>query len=178
MPTALMRSMVITVVGLLAVCTSARGSILLFQANLSGLQVVPPNASPAFGTMDITVDDVSGLLTVTAGSYQGLLGSATATGLHFAPAGTNGAQVFPLTLDSPGTTTGTISGGGSLTPAQVADTVAGNLYVRLSSQVFPGGELRGQFAAVAVPEPASVIVWALLAMAVGSATWWRRRRVP
>jgi hypothetical protein len=31
--------------------------------------------------------------------------------------------------------------------------------------------------AAAVPEPASMLVWSLLAVTVGGATWWRRRRV-
>jgi hypothetical protein len=59
-----------------------------------------------------------------------------------------------LTLDNPGTATGTFSGNGALTAAQVADVLAGKGYVNVRSTVFPSGEIRGQL--VAVPEPATI----------------------
>jgi formylglycine-generating enzyme required for sulfatase activity len=44
----------------------------------------------------------------------------------------------------------------------------------------PGGGFRvatvATIPAPAVPEPASLIVWSLLGLTVGSATWWRRRK--
>ncbi len=48
-------------------------TILNFEVNLDGLQEVPPNASPSFGFADLTLDDSSGLVSMTTGTYQDLL---------------------------------------------------------------------------------------------------------
>jgi hypothetical protein len=141
-----------------------------FEANLDGLQVVPPNISPAFGLGDFSLSGTT--LSVTTGTYQDLLGTSTAVTLHDAAPGVNGPVIFLLTLDSPGTTIGTFSGSGALTVGQIADLDSGNLYVSIHSTVVPGGEIRGQLEPV--PEPATMALLgagslALLAM--------RRRKV-
>ncbi len=62
-----------------------------FIANLDGLQVVPPNASPAFGTGDFTLTGTN--LVVTTGFYQSLLGgSSILSTLSDGAIGVNGAQ--------------------------------------------------------------------------------------
>src|SRR5688572_11119037 len=45
-----------------------------FEAYLDGLQVVAPNNSPAFGFAALTLDKVSGAVTINTGTYQDLLG--------------------------------------------------------------------------------------------------------
>src|SRR5438132_1574347 len=84
---------------LCAFATGARGAILSFVANLDGLQEVPPNASPAFGLLDATVDNTTGAFTVTTGTYQDLLGGSTAVTINDAAVGVNGPILFALTLD-------------------------------------------------------------------------------
>lgn len=128
------------------------------EAFLDGLQMVPPNASPAFGSLVATLDDQTGAFTITTGSYQDLLGGAANAQLRSGAAGDAGTFLFNLTLDTPGAATGTYSGGGVLTAPQIVDMIAGNTFVRISSSVFPGGELRGQIAIV--PEPASIAMLA------------------
>ena len=123
-----------------------------FQANLDGLQEVPPNASPAFGLGDFTLSGST--FSVTTGSYQDLLGGATAVTLNDAAPGVNGAIIFSLVLDTPGAATGTFSSSGTLTGPQITDLNAGNLYVNIRSQVFPSGEIRGQI--FSVPEPTTL----------------------
>ncbi len=152
---------------------AAHGTVLSFQANLDGLQEVPPNGSPAFGLMDATVNDVSGALAVTSGSYQDLLGGATSVTINDAGPGTNGPILFVLTLDTPGANTGTFSGGGTLTAPQVADGVAGNLYVNIRSQVFPSGEIRGQLFELPTPEPGSIVMACLAAFGLCGLRWRR-----
>jgi hypothetical protein len=155
-----MAFMLILTVDLIA----ARGATLSFEANLDGFQEVPPNASPAFGLLDATVNTVSGALTVTTGTYQDLLGGSNAVTINDAAVGSNGATLFSLTLDSPGTTSGTFSGGGTLTAPQIADVEAGKLYVNIRSQVFPSGEIRGQL--LSVPEPSTLILAAIGGLAL------------
>ena len=150
---------------------AAVANTLQFEANLDGLQEVPPNASPAFGLADVTLDDSTGLLTVTTGSFNGLLGGSLAVTVNDAPAGSSAASIFALTLDTPGATTGTFSGSGTLSPTQITDIEAGNLYVNILSQVFPSGEIRGQF--FTVPEPSSILMWAAAALGLFIAGWPR-----
>jgi CHRD domain/PEP-CTERM motif len=141
---------------------NAHATILNFEVNLDGLQEVPPNAGPGIGFADLTLDDSSGLVSITSGTYQDLLGGATAVTLNGpAPAGTNAGILLALTLDTPGANTGTFSGGGIL-PSNISDVAAGNAYINIRSQVFPSGEIRGQL--VAVPEPSSLALLGLASL--------------
>ena len=60
-------------------------------------------------------------------------------------------MVFPLGLSNPIVTTWN-----GLTPADIADLLAGNLYVNIHTPVFPAGEIRGQLLAGEGPTPAAV----------------------
>jgi hypothetical protein len=149
---------------------------LNFQANLDGLQVVPPNASPAFGSADLTLDTVSGAVNIVSGTYQDLLGGANAVTLNgMAAPGTNAGVLLTLTLDTPGAATGTFSGGGTLGIMAIGGMQAGNTYINIRSQVFPSGEIRGQIFLQPVPEPGSIALAALGALGLVART--RRRRI-
>ena len=150
-----LRWLAVSLLGACFVGTSASAAILTFEANLDGLQETPPNASPAFGFAELTLDDSSGFVTITTGTYQDLLGGSSGVHIHgLAGPGTAAPVIIALTLDSPGATTGTFSGSGTLTGAQIAGMIAGDTYVNVHSSVFPGGEIRGQLELV--PEPSSV----------------------
>jgi hypothetical protein len=140
----------------------------IYEANLDGLQEGPPNSSPGYGTGDFSLSGTT--LSVTSGSYQDLLGNSTAITLND-PHGTN-VVIFMLTLDSPGTTSGTFSGSVTLTSSEITDLQNGNLYVNLRSNVYPGGEIGGKLEPV--PEPATLAL-----MGVGSLALlvMRRRKV-
>jgi len=149
--------------GLLALPRLAGAEIHVYNFDLEGLQEVPPNASPGSGSATVTLDDVTGDVSVT-GVFQDLVGSATASHIHgLAAPGVNTGVLIGLTVV--GTTSGTISGGGTLSPANVQGMLDGLTYVNLHSSVFPGGELRGQV----VPEPG-----ALALLAVGALLLRRR----
>ena len=151
---------------------SASATTFTFEANLDGLQVVPPNASPAFGLAQLTLDDTSGLVTITTGTYQDLLGGASSVSLNgLAAPGANAAVIFALTLDTPGAATGTFSGGGTLTAPQIAGMEAEDTYILIRSSVFPSGEIRGQL--LAVPEPSSIV---LTSMGLIGFVFLKRRR--
>lgn len=158
---------------MLASTNAATANVWLLEAFLDGLQEVGPNASPGTGQFNGTLDDVTGDFTVTSGAYQGLVAGTQAVHLHgLAPVGVNAAVIIGLTLDAPGSTTGTFSGAGVLTAPQIAGLLAGNTYINIHTTAFPGGEIRGQVAVV--PEPGSIILLASGAIAVAALA--RRRR--
>ena len=158
---------------LLAWPATAQATILQFQANVDGLQETPANASPASGFASISLDDTTNTVTVLSANYVGLVAPSTAVHIHDAVPGVPGPVILALVLDAPGSTAGTVSGGGVITAGQVADMIAGNTYINVHSQVFPGGEIRGQF--FQVPEPAGVVLLALGAITVAVVTRRRRR---
>jgi len=140
----------------------------IYEANLNGLQEVPPNASPATGFGDFSLTGTT--FSVTTGSYQDLLGNSTFITLNDASSGTN-ALIAILTSDVLGATTGTFSGSVPLTSIQITDLQNGNLYVNIRSMAFPSGEICGEI--LPVPEPsASLIVGCGLA----SVAFLRRRQ--
>jgi hypothetical protein len=159
-------SVVAALVAVLAAGRSALATIRSFEANLDGLQEVPPDASPAFGLADVTLNDATGAVSITTGTYQDLLGGSTAVTLNgFAAVGSNASVLITLTLDTPGAATGTFSGGGTLADQAAIDgMIAGNTYINIRSQVFPTGEIRGQV--LLTPEPASVAIGTIFASAV------------
>ncbi len=109
-------------------------------ATLSGASEVPPNTSPATGTLEASVNKDSHLLTWTV-TYSGLTGPATGSHFHGpAMAGSNASVVVPIS----GSLASPIKGSATLTPAQLADLMAGRWYVNLHTAANPGGEIRGQ----------------------------------
>lgn len=140
----------------------AWASIITLEANLSGLNQVPPNASPASGLATISYDDIAATISYEV-IFSGLLSPAFAAHIHLGAAGTNGPVLLPFP-SVPGVTSGSFSGAFSIAdlipkPALGVETIAqavaaglnGQLYVNIHDATFPGGEIRGQL--VLVPEP-------------------------
>jgi hypothetical protein len=168
--TYLIRILIATFAGLF-IANRASAQIYNLQANLDPFQEVPPHNTPGFGSADLTLNAGTGLVTITAGTgiYADLLAGASTVRLQDAAVGANGPTQFLLTLDTPGNTSGTFSGSGTLTGGAIADMIAGNTYLNITDGVFPSGEIRGQI--LVTPEPGSLAILAgagLLAM--------RRRR--
>jgi CHRD domain-containing protein/PEP-CTERM motif-containing protein len=185
---------------LLLSCASlspAAATVFVFAGTLSGLQEVPPNASPGTGTVAVHFDDVAHTMQVQA-FFSGLLGTTTAAHIH-APTDpvTNTAGVattlpsfpgFPLGVTS-GTFDNTFDmtlassfsasfitnfGGGTVAGAEaalLAALLAGDAYFNIHTSQFGGGEIRADLAQV--PEPAS---WMLMLLGFGAAGLVFRRR--
>jgi hypothetical protein len=157
----------------------AASAPILFSATLSGAAETPPNPSAATGSVDVTVDVVTGAISVSV-SADGLLAPTTAGHLHVAPPGVAGPIVLPFAGMPLGVTSFTythsftasdlvnpgLTGIGNAVQL-LAALEAGLIYANVHSALFPAGEIRGQLhPATAIPEPASA---ALFVVALGAA---------
>ncbi len=151
-----MRKMVWTCMTLaLALSTAASADVLQYNFPIDGLQEVPPTPSPGTGWGMVTFDTDTNLISWNI-TFQDLLAPATAAHLH-GPAnyGQNaGVQVGLGTPVSP------MIGSATITPTQESQLLGGLWYVNIHSQVFPGGEIRGQV----VPEPGALALAGLAAL--------------
>ncbi len=112
---------------------------------LEGTQEVPPNASTATGSGTLTLDAAK-MLSFQI-SYSGLSSAETGAHIHGpGAAGVNAGVQFPLPLGTP-----KVGSVGPLTAQQEADLNAGLYYVNVHTEVFPGGEIRGQIQMETVP---------------------------
>ena len=147
---------------LVLLSAGTQGAVINYSNfSIDGLQEVPPNASPAFGIGNASLDTTTLLFSWNI-SFSGLLGSET--GAHFhgpAAVGVNAGPILFLASGSPKIGSQTISA------AQALDVQNGLWYVNIHSSVFPGGEIRGQV----VPEP-----FTLSLLGLGSVMVIRRRR--
>jgi hypothetical protein len=152
-----MRLLVVAFAGLF-VANRASAQTYQLDANLDPFQEVPPHNTPGYGSADLTLDAGAMTVTINAGTglYADLLAGATSVVIQDAPVTMNGPTIVSLTLDTYGNTSGTFSGGGSLTNQQVMDMLGGNTYINIRDSVYPSGEIRGQI--FAVPEPGSLAI--------------------
>lgn len=117
----------------------------LFMAHLDASQEVPPNESTTTGDATLLLrDDGTAVISMTLGDF-----STTQTAAHIhgpADVGMNAGVIFPLPKGSfenqlwmP-------------TEEQIQWLMAGKLYINAHTQMFPGGEIRGQLVAATAPE--------------------------
>ena len=114
-----------------------------FQVKLDGAQQVPAVQTGGSGTADLTYDPATKVLTWNV-AFSGLSGPATMAHFHGpAPAGKNaGVEIWISTKGQPATSP--LTGQATLTDAQAADLMAGNLYINVHTAKNPNGEIRGQ----------------------------------
>ena len=115
-------------------------NMVALSTQLRASSEVPPNASPATGTVDAVFNKDTNMLRWKV-SYSGLTGPATAGHFHGPAApGANAGVVLPWSssMVSP------MEGSATLTPVQMADLMAGRWYANVHTAANPGGEVRGQ----------------------------------
>ena len=107
------------------------------KVNLTGAEEVPPVSVPGSGAGSFRVAK-DGTITgaVTTKDVQG-----TMAHIHRGAKGANGPVIVPL--DKNGDTYA-VPAGRKLTPQQMEDLKAGNLYVNVHTSRHKGGEVRGQ----------------------------------
>jgi hypothetical protein len=160
----------VAVVALIAgfACAEAVAAQINYSATLSGPAESPPNASPAVGSVLVTVDTTALTMRVRT-NFSGLTGTTTASHIHCCTAspGTSTAGVATTTPSFVGFPLGVSSGSmdqtydmtlaGSYNPAFVTaqgsvanartalfnGLAAGTAYFNIHSSTFGGGEIRG-----------------------------------
>ncbi|MCO6440750.1 MAG: CHRD domain-containing protein [Nitrococcus mobilis] len=155
-------------------------AVMVFEANLSGDQEVPPVTSLASGSAELALNDAQTELAILI-SLAGLDldGNQTpgvndddvvAAHIHRAPAGTNGDVVFgfispnndtnnDLVIDAAAGTIFSVwdlgEGNSTTLAAELPNLLNEGLYLNIHTPSFPGGEIRGQILpVVAISEPA------------------------
>ena len=104
---------------------------------------MPPVQTAGSGTADLTYDAVTKVLTWNV-TFSGLSGPATMAHFHGpAPAGKNaGVEIWISTKGHEATSP--LVGQATLTDAEAADLMAGNLSINVHTAKNPNGEIRGQ----------------------------------
>ncbi len=131
---------VLAAIALAGTALPALAEQLSLSATLSAAEEVPPNDSPATGSVEATYDTDTNILDYTI-SYSGLTGEATAAHFHGPAApGENAPPVVPIEppLASP------IAGTVTLTDAQETELLGGLWYFNVHTAQYPNGEIRGQ----------------------------------
>lgn len=109
-----------------------------FVFDLSGAQEVPPVPTTATGGCHGVLDQPAATFSITCTHNVQF---ATVMHIHRAPAGANGPVAFDM---GDPTVQPVVATWSSMTPADIADLLAGNLYVNVHTAGRPAGEIRGQ----------------------------------
>ena len=189
-------SLLVLVFTFLMLSGVATAAPMVFTTTLIGGNEVPPNSSLGTGVAVVTIDPVTHTMIVSA-SFSGLTGNVTASHIHCCAGPGVNAGVATTTPTFPGFPAGVTAGtyfnvfdltqASSFNPAFVtaqgglaaaeaafiAGMQAGLTYFNIHTNIFPGGEIRGQLQAV--PEPATLILLGI-GIAGGAGRAIRRRR--
>lgn len=126
----------------LAFAAPATAAPVALKADLKASEEVPPNASKGAGSVAITYDSATKMLT-WKGSYSGLSGPATAAHFHGpAEPGKNAGVVAPV-FQGPAAKS-PFEGSKALTDAQATELLAGRWYFNIHTDANKAGEIRGQ----------------------------------
>ena len=145
MDTTISRQLLVLVASLMGPAWTglAQADSLSFKFPLTGAQCLPPAATSGTGAAELTYDMATRVVTWNI-TYSGL--SSVVTLAHFhgpAPSGKNGPVA--VWLAERGSPPGNpIKGQATLTPEQALQFAAGDWYVNVHTQSYPGCELRIQ----------------------------------
>lgn len=153
----------VSIAGLLLALT-VQAANYEFNFPLEGSQEVPPSGSAGTGSCVVSLNDVTGAVSVDC-SFSGLGSEAAAAHIHgLAPVGVNAGVL--LALSPTAATSGTISGAGTLDASSTQGMINGETYINLHSQNISSGELRGQVvgASILTNSIPSSSTWSMILM--------------
>lgn len=138
----LSRLSIVTIVIFMTGCSGLQpdAHVAAFSTQMTGLNQVPPVATPATG-IAYAVLNRNTLLLRWKVSFSGLSGPATAGHFHgpaMIGANANTTIAFKVPVKSP------LEDRATLTPAQAADLLGGKWYINIETSAHPRGEIRGQ----------------------------------
>jgi Cu/Zn superoxide dismutase len=113
---------------------------------VTGAQEVPGKTSPAAGTLDVSYDKVTKVLSFTV-NYQGLTTAPTGAHIHGTAAkGTNAGIKYDFFSLFPKTQAGTFSNTVTVDGVKLKEDslLLGFYYLNIHTSTNPGGEIRGQ----------------------------------
>jgi len=119
------------------------GVIKVYQNVVLDAAMDMVDSGTATGTATVTLNETTGAVSVS-GTFSGLSGAATMAhihGLETSPGAGNEAVIVPLVATA--ATSGTLTGSGTLTPAEVTGMLAGLTYLNIHTALHSGGEIRG-----------------------------------
>jgi hypothetical protein len=140
------RRAVMVIAGLMsAACLGglALAAPLSFKVPLSSAQQVPPVQTAGSGTVDLTYDPSTRVISWSI-TYSGLSSRVTMAHFH-GPAGPGKNADVAVWLTKQGSPVESpIKGEATLTPDEAQQLMAGEWYVNVHTQEHPAGEIRGQ----------------------------------
>jgi len=169
----------------ITVAAPAKATTLIFTGTLLGASENPPNGSPATGSITVTLNDVTDMLSVSE-TFSGLTVPASAAHIHCCAAlGTNAPIV--LNFVGNGFPTGVTAGSfthtfdlttdlaGITVAAFISNLEAGLAYANIHNANFPAGEIRGQLLST-VPLPATLPLFVTGLSALGLLGWRKKQK--
>lgn len=119
------------------------GKISKASVVLSPAQEVPALTGSAKGEGNLDVNETTGAVTGSV-TFSGLSGQATAGHIHAGEAGKNGGILIALEQDPDNANQLKVPDSSVLTSDQLAELLAGKLYINIHTNANPAGEIRGQ----------------------------------
>ena len=133
---------IIACAGVVAFASPSMAEMMKMKADLKASNEVPPTQSSGTGSVDVTYDSASKMLS-WKGSYSGLTGPATAAHFHGpGGAGKNAGVMVPIFQGAAAKSP--FEGSATLTDAQAKALMDGDMYVNIHTAANKAGEIRGQ----------------------------------
>jgi CHRD domain-containing protein len=137
--------LVACLLGIAAWAGRSEAAPMAFKVALTGPQETPPVETAATGTVDLTYDPSTMVVTWNV-TCKGLSGPATMAHFH-GPAKPGVAAAPTIWMSTKGSTApieGPIKGEATLTAEQAQQLMAGDWYINVHTAANPKGEIRGQ----------------------------------